>query len=72
MPQRAFRSALNHRPIRHRIAEGHTQLEDARPSPGQFDDQTMRGFKVGVAGRDKGNEAFAAFAFECLECLSDS
>src|SRR5712692_1222868 len=72
MTQSAFGSSLNHRPIRHRIAERHAELDHRRADSRQFNDQLACRFQIRIAGGDEGNEAFLPFLFQPRERFGNS
>ena len=62
--QGAQAARLNRRTIRHRIGEGHADLDDIRARLRQRLDDVERGFEVGIAGHQEGDERRAAFALQ--------
>ncbi len=72
MTQRSFGGALNHRPVRHRIAKRHPQLDQGGACAREFNYQFAGRFEIRIAGGDKRDEPFFTFAFEVSECFGDS
>src|SRR5690606_2591437 len=58
--QRPLRGELDGRAVRHRIGEGHADLDEVGAGAGQRLQDRERGFGIRIAGRDEGHERRAA------------
>src|SRR5262245_31436385 len=65
--QRALRSPLNHRPIRHWVGERDAEFDHVRASIGQREQQAFGRRQVWITSGDVGDEGFAAFTFQSFK-----
>ena len=70
--QRAQARRLDRRAVRHRIGEGHADLDDVGARLRQRLDDVERGFGIGIAGHQEGDESRAALFCEFGEACVDA
>ena len=70
--QRAQAGRLDRRAVRHRIGEGHAELDHVGAGGGQRAQDVERGGPVGIARHDEGDEAGAALGLQGGEAAGDA
>ena len=70
--ERAQPRGLDCRAVGHRIGERHADLDDVGAGRRQRLDDRQRGFRIGIAGHQEGDEPAAPFAGECREFAVDA